>query len=216
MAQRVLVFDFGGPVLKTPYELITRTCDRLNIDPPAWYGPWDPDRDPLYASFIAGEMSERELWAARAAEFAELSGCAPDVKSMMNEFYRLPEEGLVRPESRTLIRDAKAAGIPVGMLTNDLAAFHPQEWRDAMSIISEFDVLVDGSIEQILKPDPQMYALLCERMQIQPHEAVYLDDQRPNVEGGEAAGMHSIYFDPTRPYEAIAQARALLGLPEVQ
>ena len=216
MERRVLVFDFGGPVLKTPYELIDRTCGRLGVPAPNWYGPWDPDRDPEYLRFISGEISERELWALRAAEFAELSGCAPDVKSMMNEFYTLPEEGLVRPESKTLIRDAKAAGIPVGMLTNDLAAFHPQQWRDAMSIISEFDVIVDGSVEQILKPDPRMYALLCERMHIQPQDAVYLDDQRANVAGGEAAGMHSIYFDPTRPHEAIAQARALLGLPGVQ
>lgn len=216
MSSRVLVYDFGGPVLKTPYELIARTCARLGVQPPQWFGPWDPQRDPQYLRFLAGEITERELWDLRAQEFAELSGVAPDVKSMMDTFYTLPQEDLVRPESWKLIRDAKDAGIPVGMLTNDLEAFHPQQWRDAMTIITEFDVMVDGSVEGVLKPDPRIYALMCERMGIDPADAVYLDDQQVNVDGGAVFGMHAVYFDPTKPLEAISQARAFLGLPEVE
>ena len=134
MSERVLVFDFGGPVLKTPYELIEGTCARLGIPRLDWYGPWAPERDPLFQEFISGAFTERELWDRRSKQLASVAGCAPTVKDAMNELYTLPQEGLVRPESWQLIRDAKSAGIPVGMLTNDLEAFHPQEWRDAMTM----------------------------------------------------------------------------------
>ena len=56
---------------------------------------------------------------------------------MMAPFYAGDEEEIVRPGARELIGDAKAAGIRVGMHTNDLTSFHNREWIDRTSILKE-------------------------------------------------------------------------------
>jgi hypothetical protein len=57
------------------------------------------------------------------------------------------------------MRDARAAGLPVGVLTNDLHAFHSQEWVNRLGLDDLADVVVDGSVEGILKLDPRIYRL---------------------------------------------------------
>ena len=50
--------------------------------------------------------------------------------------------------------DARAAGLPLVALTNDLLDFHGQEWADAQDWLKHFDTVVDGSTTGVLKPDP--------------------------------------------------------------
>lgn len=54
-------------------------------------------------------------------------------------------EDLVRPEAAALVDDARAAGVPVGALTNDLRAFHGDGAMSAHPLLAALDVLVDGS-----------------------------------------------------------------------
>ena len=209
-----LVFDFGGPVLLTPFEL--RAVGERSLGLPlgtlAWAGPFDPESDADWRTFQAGGMSEREYWARRCQEFHVLSGEPAEMPYFMAHLYSGSEEELVRPAARQLIADAKAAAIPVGVLTNDLTAFHDQEWLDRMTILREFDFMVDGRSDGVLKPDPRAYELMAQRMGVDPSECVFVDDQPGNLAGAEAVGMRSVHLDPVDPGPGFAKARAMLGL----
>ena len=109
-------------------------------------------------------MNEREYWALRAQEFSVLTGEPPTMPDLCRHLYSGAEDELVRPEARRLIDDAKAAGIPVGALTNDLTSFHDAEWLARMGVIRDFDVLVDGRTEGVYKPDPAAYRIILDRM----------------------------------------------------
>ena len=124
------------------------------------------------------------------------------------------EEELIRPAARTLLDDAKAAGIPVGLLTNDLTSFHDQAWLDRMSIIGEFDVLVDGRTEGVYKPDPRSYEIILDRMGVDPATTIFVDDQPVNLAGAEVVGLTPVRLDPTDPAPGFRLARSLLGLPQ--
>lgn len=210
----VLVFDFGGPVLLTPFEL--RAVGERSLGVPAgtlaWTGPFDPDSDEDWRVFQAGGMNEREYWARRCRDFADLSGEPAEMPFFMAHLYSGSEDELVRPEARRLIADAKAAGIPVGVLTNDLTAFHDQDWLDRMTVLREFDAMVDGRTDGVHKPDPRAYLLMAERMGVEPSDCVFIDDQPGNLAGAEAVGMQSVHIDPVNPAPGFARARALLGL----
>lgn len=210
----VLVFDFGGPVLLTPFEL--RAVGERSLGVPAgtlaWTGPFDPDSDEDWRVFQAGGMNEREYWARRCRDFADLSGEPAEMPFFMAHLYSGSEDELVRPEARRLIADAKAAGIPVGVLTNDLTAFHDQDWLDRMTVLREFDAMVDGRTDGVHKPDPRAYLLMAERMGVEPSDCVFIDDQPGNLAGAEAVGMQSVHLDPVNPAPGFARARALLGL----
>ena len=57
-------------------------------------------------------------------------------------------------------------------------------------------VLLSGEV-RLLKPDVAFFQLFLETFAVNPAQAVYIDDLRPNVEAAAALGMHGILFtDP--------------------
>ena len=211
-----LIFDFGGPVLLTPFELRHVGERDLGLAPGtfAWTGPFDPSADADWRAFQAGEMNEREYWALRAQEFAAPTGEPATMPDLCRHLYSGDEDELVRPEARRLIHDARAAGIPVGALTNDLTSFHDEVWLARMGIIREFDVLVDGRTEGVYKPDPAAYRIILERMGVPAEGTVFIDDQPVNLQGADVVGLTPVHLDPTDPAPGFRLARSLLGLPQ--
>lgn len=178
----------------------------------AWTGPFDPASDDDWRIFQSGGMTERDYWARRCAEFHALTGEPAEMPAFMAHLYDGSEDEIVRPGAVALIADAKAAGLPVGALTNDLTAFHDQSWIDRMSVIRSFDVLVDGRRDGVMKPDPAAYQLVADRLGVSPADCVFIDDQPGNLAGANAVGMAPVYLDPVDPEPAFEQARRLLGL----
>lgn len=213
---RALVFDFGGPVLLTPFELRWVGERALGLAPGSldWTGPFGPDGDEDWRVFQAGGMTERDYWALRVQDFAALTGLEASMPVMCSYLYSGDEAELVRPGALALLRDAKAAGIPVGALTNDLTAFHDSDWVARMGVLREFDVLVDGRTEGVFKPDPAAYRIVLDRLGVPAEGTVFVDDQPVNLAGAEAVGMIPVHLDPTDPAEGFRVARSLLSLPE--
>jgi putative hydrolase of the HAD superfamily len=200
--------------LLTPFEL--RAIGERNLGLPpgslAWTGPFDPDADPDWQAFQAGEMNEREYWLLQAERYAAMTGRPATMPSMMEPLYSGTEAELVRPEAAALIHDAKAAGIRVGLHTNDLTSFHDPEWIERMGVLREFEVMVEGRTDGVYKPDREAFELMIERMGIPAADIVFIDDQPVNLEGARRVGMICVHLDPTDPQPGFERARALLDL----
>jgi len=209
-----LILDFGGPVLRTPFELVRATERRLGLPPFTfdWRGPFDPDADPLWRRLQAGAISEPEYWAARASEFGTATGTSgtSGVRAMMRELYRGREDEIVRSEATAALRAARVLGCPVGVLTNDLALFHDDDWVARIRVLTEVDAVIDAARLGVRKPDPAAYRAALDLLDTTAPESVFVDDQPVNVDGARAVGIPAILFDVTRPAESYARALALL------
>lgn len=216
MTTPALVLDFGGPVLLTPFELVADQPGTPAHGLLHQRGPLaTADRpDPTWEDLQAGRITERAYWDARAERWHESGGHGPDIRAMIAHLYDPPRPELVREQARALVRDARAAGHPVGILTNDLRAFHSDEWIERIEIVADVDVVVDGSIEGHLKPAPRLYELLSERLGVSYADMVFLDDQTSNIRGAEALGIRSVWFDVSDPDRSYAEVRKLLGLSD--
>jgi putative hydrolase of the HAD superfamily len=210
---KAVVLDFGGPVLVTPFERVAAMERSLRVPPGtfAWPGPFDPAADPLWRAMQAGELGERDYWAARAAEVAAVSG-ADGVPAMMARLFDGPEAELVRPQARDLVAAASAAGLETAVLTNDLYDFHDQAWIDRIRVLAEVGCVVDASRHGTRKPAPAAYRLVLDRLGVAPDQAVFVDDQPANAAGAAAAGMAAVWFDVTRPDDSYRKVRHALGL----
>lgn len=71
------------------------------------------------------------------------------------------------------------------------------------------DLLVYSHEEGIAKPEPRIFTLTCERLDVEPQEAIFLDDAPPNVAAAAALGLHAILFKTNA--QAIAEIDALLA-----
>jgi putative hydrolase of the HAD superfamily len=60
------------------------------------------------------------------------------------------------------------------------------------------------------KPQPEIYRLAAERLEVEPGGCVFIDDLRENCEGAEAVGMTAVRH--REPLETIARLAELTGL----
>ena len=78
------------------------------------------------------------------------------------------------------------AGQGAGMSSSDAQA------DDVKAVMALFDLIVESSKEGMRKPDPRIYLLACERLQVSPRGVVYLDDLGINLKPARELGMTTI------------------------
>ena len=214
MSGRGLLLDLGGTAFRSGLEQLALLGER---EPAvrsivARRGPIGPEPDPLWDAMLRGEVSERGYWRARSAEVGAALG-RPDwpITAFMRLLHGLSED-VVRPAAAALVADAQAARMPVGALTNDLAAFHGDDDMADLPLIASLDVLVDASVTGVLKPDPRAYAIAAEALGLPPSAIVFVDDLPRNVDAAREAGMIGLLLDLADPAEVFERARKELGL----
>lgn len=212
MADRGLLLDIGGVVIRTPFELLAIAEEHrgLPVGSLGGRGPFDPGGDSDFAEVARGTSAERAYWQRRAERVAPHLGTEPETRSMMLALFDLPHEELLRPETARLAETAREAGHPVGFLTNDLADFHGDEWLQTMPILDGGARLVDGSMTGFLKPDARAYELGADALGLPPERVVFVDDQPMNIEGARTFGLVTVWFDVRDPQASIDRAWAAL------
>jgi putative hydrolase of the HAD superfamily len=211
---RGLLLDIGGVVHRTGVHLVGRLAE----DEPALkpvldrIGGIGSDRDELWQQVMHHQVTEREYWARRAAEFGAAVGETWDTRALMDRFYGLPEQEWLCAGTIELMSDAKAAGVRLGALTNDMTAFHGPAWLEQQEHLKLFDVIVDASRTGVMKPDAHAFGQGAEALGLPAGQIVYLDDMPWNVEAARRAGMTAVQVPWDDPAPAIDTARDLLGL----
>ena len=212
--KRGLLLDFGGVISITLFER-HRTTERL-LGLPAgtltWRGPFDPASDDLWRDMLADRISERDYWALRAQETGRRVGEDWDMLTMIQRTIGPDPNAHFRPELASLVRRAKAAGVRVGILSNELELFYGADAMARLDVLREMESLVDATHTKILKPDARAYALGCAALGVAPEETVFLDDQMRNVEGARKAGLTAVAFDVTKPAASVTLVEKALGI----
>jgi putative hydrolase of the HAD superfamily len=84
--------------------------------------------------------------------------------------------------------------------------------REAMNRKFRLSELVDLQVfdgeEGVAKPDSRIYQRTLTRLDVQPEEAVFVDDTECNVDAAQQLGMHAIHFKSTM--QAIAEIQTVL------
>lgn len=101
------------------------------------------------------------------------------------------------------IRDLKT-GYKTGIISNAWGGL--TNLLERWGIREVFDVVVGSGDVGIMKPNPQIYQLALEGLQVMPEEAVFVDDFIDNIAGAQAVGLYAIHFkNPGQVKEDIQQ-----------
>ncbi len=203
MTVRAVLFDFGGVISSSPFDAFARyERDRgLPADFIRSVNATDPDTN-AWARLERSELTLDGFDVAFAEESAQRGHRVPgaDVLALL--------AGDLRPEMVEVVRRC-AAQLKTALLTNNVVGTMADPRID--ELLALFDAVVESSVVGVRKPEPRFYELACEQLQIEPTEAVFLDDLGINLKPARAMGMQTIKVGD--PAIAISELEQVLGLP---
>ena len=103
-----------------------------------------------------------------------------------------------------------AAEVPTFAITN----FSWEKWMSCLGewpFLEKFDGVVVSGLEHLVKPDPRIFRLFCERYALAPEECLFIDDSEINAASATKFGMKGIHF--TGDTKLLRKQLIDLGLP---
>ena len=121
--------------------------------------------------------------------------------------------GDLRPEMVESLKRVKAK-FKTGCITNNLPAnaigSHSGRKLYVAEVMALFDHVIESAKIGLRKPDPRIYRMMAETLQVDPKNCVYLDDLGVNLKPAREMGMTTIKV--LNAAQAITELEAATGL----
>jgi putative hydrolase of the HAD superfamily len=178
-----VIFDWGGVLIKNPSPGIFAYCARILGVPTDAFGIACQKYE---SELQKGAISEKTFWTSVCAD---LHVPLPKQKSLWNAAFQDAYEE--QPKVTAIVKQLRKNHYTTAMLSNTE--------KSSLSIFQEhqgslFDVCVFSCDEGVSKPDPKIYKLTLQRLQIQPAQALFIDDRKQNITAAQHLGMNAVVF----------------------
>lgn len=200
MRPSVVVFDIGGVLVDWQPHL-------------AWVDELGSE-DAAHAFIERTGFRDRNIRADNGEQFADLAQELDDPEDQRRfadyvRLYTRTVENRIEGTWDVLDR-LKVQGTPVHAITNWSAETWPEGLKAQPRLAEVFETVVVSGQEGVMKPDPRIFHLLCDRAGIAPQDCVFIDDGPHNAEGARAVGMDGIHFTGPQALEQALIERGLL------
>ena len=183
---KAIIFDFGRVIsvqkpmslfrsYEEDLELAPGTLNRIMFGSPAWQ------------EVLVGRRTADDYWR----EIGPALGLhTPKEIGAFRRRYRADEA--INSGVLDLIYHRLYGHYKLAVLSNSPPGL--ARWLADWEILDLFDVVVCSGDEGVVKPDPAIFELTLERLDVVPEEAVFIDDYPGHVEAARALGLHGIHF----------------------
>jgi putative hydrolase of the HAD superfamily len=203
-----VISDFGGVLTNPLWQGFAAVQEHFGIPPEALGTALAAiaERDgahPLY-ELECGRMTEAAFFDALDSQLSADLGRAVGIHSFSERYWAELAPNAAVIDYLTELRDS---GYRLALLTNNVREWEPR-WRAMLPVDELFELVVDSAFVGMRKPDPEIYALTCERLAVEPAECAFLDDFAHNCDAARELGMTAVCFQDDD--QAIGELRAIL------
>ncbi|MGN0601535.1 MAG: HAD family hydrolase [Oscillospiraceae bacterium] len=181
---KAVVFDMDGVIFDT---------EKMYLD--AWktigdkYGIDRADESALMCVGLSQTDSVKLLLERYGADF-QVEKYHKEIRRLVED--KMSDEGIPMKkgvcEILNFIRECK---IPLG-LASSTQKNRVESLLSKAGIKDYFQVIVGGDMIEHSKPDPLIYLLACEKLDVDPHDSVAVEDSRNGVISAYRAGMRTL------------------------
>ncbi len=203
MSLKAIIFDFGGVLYKLPDRAWIRRWQKLlNLkDEGALMALMSsPNESELMRDVLTGKVPEEEMWTGLAKRFHIRPELLERIRRTSMSKGRLNRE---LADYLSSLRGRFTTAILSNAGTSSRAMFSDVYGLDKIS-----DVMIISAEEGVAKPDQRIYQVAVDRLEVEPQEALFLDDLSENVESARAFGMHVVQYENNQ--QAIAEVERMI------
>jgi putative hydrolase of the HAD superfamily len=209
---KAILFDFGGVITSSPFDAFNRFEAERGL-------PKDFLRSvnaaaPDHGAWALFERAEIDAAAFDRLFLAESGALGRPVRGA--EVLPLLS-GDLRPRMVEALEACRRA-YKIGCITNNVPAGQgagmsasAEKAGAIRDVLARFHHVIESSKIGIRKPDPRIYALMCEALDVEPQACVFLDDLGVNLKPARAMGMITIKV--TSEAQALRDLAEIAGLP---
>ncbi|MEM7662458.1 MAG: HAD-IA family hydrolase [Pseudomonadota bacterium] len=190
---QAVLWDFGGVLTTSPFEAFSRYEEEQGLPRDFIRGinAVDPDTN-AWAQFERSEIDADGFDIAFRTEAQARGHDVPgkDVLALL--------AGDLRPRVVSALETCKSQ-VRVGCITNNVKsgkgagmAVDDKKAAAVAEVMTRFDHVLESSKIGLRKPDPRIYALMCEALDVDPKRCVYIDDLGINLKPARQMGMTTI------------------------
>ena len=126
---------------------------------------------------------------------AEYIKAAPEYREYIERIYPDMTPMLIQYEyAVSWIKELKERGYRIYILSNWSKPAYDACLHNALNFLPLVDGVVFSFEEFVVKPDKKIYDIICSRYDINPAEAVFLDDSEANIISAREFGLNAIHF----------------------
>jgi putative hydrolase of the HAD superfamily len=201
---KAVLWDFGGVLTSSPFERFAAFEHARGL--PAGFirgvNATNPDTN-AWAGFERGRL-ELDAFVRQFEAEALAAGAVLDARALLGTLG-----GELRPAMVEAVRRCHER-LKTALLTNNFLA-SDATGSAYQPVLDHFDVVLESSRAGLRKPDVGFYRTACALLEIDPAEAVFLDDLGVNLKPARAMGMRTIkVIDPGA---ALRELEAVVGFP---
>lgn len=204
MTIRAVIFDYGmvlsNPAVPAAHERLVAASglSREVLDQHYWANRHSYDLG----------MTGREFWAKVAADAGTTFSTAQVVNLIESDVLMWTS---VNEEMLAWVTALQNAGYRTAIISNMVWEIL-EHMSQRFGWLDRFDYLTWSCALGIAKPDPAIYRLTCEALEVSPAECLFLDDKLENIAAAQALGMQTIQFSTV---ERLKEELVSLGLTEL-
>jgi putative hydrolase of the HAD superfamily len=197
VARKAIIWDFGGVFTTSPFDAFAR-FEAKNGLPPGFLraiNATNPDTN-AWAKLERAEITPAEFDGLFSAE-SQAAGHQVQGAQVLGLL-----SGQLRPRVVAALKTCKRQ-FKTGCITNNVPsgggdrhgpgmAASAAQAGEIASVFGLFDHVIESAKAGLRKPDPRIYALMCEALDVEPSGCVFLDDLGINLKPARAMGMATI------------------------
>ncbi len=160
--------------------------------------------DELWPQVLAGAMTLHEARTLRYRRMLQAFGESDDEAEALAHWHAgayIEAETLV-PGALALVTAARARGLRLAIVSNNTRAEQERK-LNRHGLAPHFEALVVAADHGIAKPEPRLFHIALEALEVDAADAVMIGDSWPlDIAGARAAGIRAVWFNR---YGATAQ-----------
>ena len=185
---KAIVFDYGGVICFPPPPEADVELGRLTGLPPE-----------TFRELNGKHRREWDRGTYGAVEFYRLIVSEAGIVFADEELDRIAQLDMdnwknVDPATVQLMRDVKAAGCTLGILSNISHDFLAWASKN-VPVFGEADVTVFSCEHNVIKPEPQIYEILKGQLGCEYNEIVFFDDLSDNIAKARELGIQGFLWE---------------------